>query len=522
MLEQFGSPFSCQIGQDGTRRGYLFNSTSQFNGFQYMSSNYTYCFNPKDPKSQNNCKCEYANIKLVYPLEIHCKPWYLSSNSSSYVSFSEPYIDYDSSKLISTSTFKVVNLGQNSNLQNQVTLEQNKNADAVFGLDFNLNELQQRQKQENNSTTEYSYIVLAATYNFDYFEGNYEYTAITHPHIRRCLKQNESGYMNTLSMRPSSIQLKKKSNQYQRYTCIYQLIYFEKIQEIDCRYVMYSLSQLNDTERGVQNTIRAFKYYSSNQLNRYFCLNLSAKEMNSDESIENLDKKIEKYVESSKIYFLVYPKIGQSLCMNNLGIIHQIKRDYPKALVYQQKANIISDEILQDFFKDLDNSQSLPKKQALLCTKFNLLMNSHACRKFQLAQLIIRNIFLGSQGQAFQQYYQSAFEEDKKELLHDFMVNFNQNQKNSIRIRKQPTLQKDYQDMLQKNEKFEKFRIKKCYDPQESIEALQNIQQIIKETNIKLSSFQLETLQSDIQNIQSAAQNYSEVGFFELFFKFEK
>ncbi|EAR83034.4 transmembrane protein, putative (macronuclear) [Tetrahymena thermophila SB210] len=558
---QFGSPFSCQINQNGKRRGYLFNSTSQFNGFQYMNPNYTYCFNPQDPKSQNNCMCEYENIKRLYPLDVRCRPWYLSSNSSSYVSFSDPYIDYDTNSLISTATFKVVKQDQSNNLFNEVTLQGNEKADAVLGLDFNLQELQQRYKQQNNSTTEYSYIVSAATKNFDDFQGNYEYTAITHPLIKDQkakiyelefqnsankeeeieLYLNKTSFMTNTNIRLNNCTNQLNSNSQNHYEyitkngqtfltlfsaiqicygnlyeqkvltvgyiarCIAQTVYDKYISQITqsikrmnqlFTYVVVSsfsflfillyfmLKQLlmhnfdipisilnnflqsadskdiHELNQMIQNGKFKTQYELQNIITAINQIVISVqiqveKEMDSDENIENLDKVIQQYVEAAKVYFLVDHKIGQSLCMNNLGFIHILKKEYPKALVYQQKANIISDEILQEFFKDLDNSKSLPEKQMFLCKKFNLFMNLHACRKFQLAQLIIRNISLGCQGQAFQQYYQIALEEDKKELLHDFMMSFNQNTKNSVSLRKQTSLQNDFFDMLQKNNKFD-------------------------------------------------------------------
>ncbi|KAL4427395.1 hypothetical protein ABPG74_009667 [Tetrahymena malaccensis] len=613
---KYGSPFSCQIDYNGMRRGYLFNNTSQFNGFQYMNPNYTYCFEPDDPKSKNNCKCEYENIKRIYPLDVRCRPWYLSSNSSFYVSFSDPYIDYDSNSLISTATFKVVNQNQNSNLLKQITLEQNKTADTVFGLDFNLKELQQRYKQEYNSTSEYSYIVSAATQNFDDFEGNYEYTAITHPHIQNEkvkiyeLEFQNSTYKNeeieqyfkkTAFMANTNIRLDNctnqlnsiSQNQYQYIQkngktfltlfssiqicygnlydqkvltvgyiarCIADSVYEQYVQQITqsiknmnklFTYVVVSsfsflffllyfllkqllvhnfdipisilnnflqqadskdIHQLNQmiqngefkTQYELQNIIAAI-----NQIVISVQMQIE-KEMDTDENIQNLDKVIQQYVEASKIYFLVDHKIGYSLCMNNLGFIHQLKKDYPKALVYQQKANIISEEILQEFFKDLDSSQSIPVKQAVLCKKFNFFMNLHACRKFQLAQLIIRNIQLGSQGKAFQQYYQNAFEEDKKELLNDFMVNLNQNQKNSTGLRRQITfqnIQNDQFDILQNSNKFENFEQLQLY-----LDKKQHIYQKVSRVLQKQPQQQHQNSEIDINQILSVNQDDIQTG----------
>ncbi|KAL4472399.1 hypothetical protein ABPG74_018348 [Tetrahymena malaccensis] len=174
----YGGPFQC-LKVNGRYPEFKYSDIDQFGGFQYMDQAGNICGNEQKP-----CPCIYFNFKRMYPLDWRCRPWYQSANNTYYISYSQPYTDILLGLVSITCTFKVVIPTQNIN---SIEDELNFQSDAILAMDINLGELQVRFMKNNDTQTQYSYLVST---NTDKNIINFSPFVIAHPLMNKFQEQS--------------------------------------------------------------------------------------------------------------------------------------------------------------------------------------------------------------------------------------------------------------------------------------------------------------------------------------------
>ncbi|KAL4459375.1 hypothetical protein ABPG74_017988 [Tetrahymena malaccensis] len=381
-IPEYGGPFTCEK-INGSYPEYIYTNANQFDGFQYQDDSGNICGDSISP-----CQCSYFNIKRLTPEDWRCRPWYQQANDTFYVSFSQPYIDYYSSTVFTTSTFKVVLDTNITNIEEQIHYQQ----DAVFAVDIYLKQLQMR---FNKSLQNFGYSYLIST-NTNINASDFIPLVFAHPDMNFTLEQDiyDVEFTDPKFKQSEILQYKNQTEFLVTPQKLVNLCNLASSNDIQVRTITK-----NNVIYMFNCKINKGLIKSSKELkNLIFSINEIVLKV--QENIQNTEKRvkqekneqmIEIYLKSLITYEAISHQNGVAMCLNNIAGIYLLQKNFEKALQFMSLSDKISNQILEEITQDVIKQDKVNQQQAIqiLSAKDDFpFFKIYASRKYQLANIL--------------------------------------------------------------------------------------------------------------------------------------